>query len=226
MCPIIGTDLSLLSTTTLSRGKLRQPHVNTTKRRGAPRRDEPTARERLIDAVCELFYRDGVRAVGVDTVAERSGVSKSSLYRTFASKDELIAAFAEDQNRRYWEWWDQTIQAHQGAPRRQIEALFAGVAQQIGQPNFRGCPFINLAAELADPQHPARAITCGNKQEVRARLRRLSRELGAREPERLGDRLSLLMDGAYGRTLTLGAKGLQRELLEMAKLLIDAQTSA
>ena len=225
MCSIIGTDLSLLSTTTLSRGKLRQTHVNATKRRGAPRRDEPTARERLIDAVGELFYRDGVRAVGVDTVAERSGVSKSSLYRTFASKDELIAAFAEDQNRRYWAWWDQTIQAHQGAPRRQIEALVAGVAQQIGQPHFRGCPFINLAAELSDPQHPALAITCGNKQDVRARLRRLGRELGAREPERLGDQLSLLLDGAYGRTLTLGAKGLQRELLEMAKLLIDAQTS-
>ncbi len=200
--------------------------MNTAKRRGAPRRDEPSARERLIDAVAELFYRDGVRAVGVDTVSERSGVSKSSLYRTFASKDELIAAFADDQNRRYWEWWDQTIEAHQGAPRRQIEALLAGVAQQIGQPDFRGCPFINLAAELADPQHPALAITCGNKQEVRARLRRLSHALGAREPERLGDQLSLLMDGAYGRTLTLGAKGLQRELLEMAKLLMDAQTSS
>jgi AcrR family transcriptional regulator len=204
---------------------LQRSHVNTAKRRGAPRRDEPTARERLIAAVGELFYRDGVHAVGVDTVSERSGVSKSSLYRTFASKDDLIAAFAEDQNRRYWEWWDQTIEAHQGHPRKQIEALLAGVAHQIGQPNFRGCPFINLAAELADPKHPALAITCGNKQEVRARLRRLSRELGAREPERLGDQLSLLMDGAYGRTLTLGAKGLQRELLEMAKLLMDVQTA-
>lgn len=200
--------------------------MNTAKRRGAPRRDEPTARERLIAAVGELFYRDGVNAVGVDTVSERSGVSKSSLYRTFASKDELIAAFAEDQNRRYWDWWDRTIEAHQGAPRRQIEALLAGVAHQIGQPGFRGCPFINLAAELADPQHPALAVTCANKQEVRARLRRLCRELGAREPERLGDQLSLLMDGAYGRTLTLGAKGLQRELLEMARLLMEAQTKS
>jgi AcrR family transcriptional regulator len=200
--------------------------VNTAKRRGAPRRDEPSARERLIEAVGELFYREGVRAVGVDTVSERSGVSKSSLYRTFASKDELIAAFAEDQNRRYWAWWDETVQAHPRAPRRQVEALLTGVARQIGSPGFRGCPFINLAAELADSQHPALAVTCGNKQEVRARLRRLSRELGARDPERLGDQLSLLMDGAYGRTLTLGAKGLQRELLEMAKLLIDAQTNA
>jgi len=200
--------------------------MSKTKRRGAPRRDEPTARERLIEAVSELFYQEGIRAVGIDTVVERSGVSKSSLYRTFVSKDELIAAFADEQNRRFWQWWDRTVQAHAGAPRRQIEAILAGVAQQIARPQFRGCPFINIATELAGPDHPALTIACGNKQEVRARLRRLSRERAAREPERLADQLSLLIDGAYGRAVTLGAKGLQRELLETAKLLIDVQTSS
>ena len=81
-----------------------------TSRRGAPRRGDPSARERLIQTAIELFYQQGVRAIGIETVLVRSGVSKSSLYRTFASKEELIAAFAEEQNRRYWQWWDATIE--------------------------------------------------------------------------------------------------------------------
>ena len=194
-----------------------------TKRRGAPRRGEPSARERLIEIAIELFYQEGIRAIGIDTVVARSGVSKSSLYRTFASKEELIAAFAEEQNRRFWRWWDDTIQLHVGAPRRQIEALFEGIAGQIANPQFRGCPFINLATEFPDRQHPGTAIACTNKREVCKRLRVLARSLGARDPRQLGDQLALLIDGAYGHAVTLGAAGLRRELIEMAKLLIDAQ---
>ena len=71
------------------------------RRRGAPRRDEPSAHARLVETATELFYQEGIRAIGIDTVVARSGVSKSSLYRTFASKDDLIAAFAEEENRRF-----------------------------------------------------------------------------------------------------------------------------
>ena len=113
--------------------------IKITKRRGAPRRGEPSARERLIDIAIELFYQEGIRAIGIDTVVARSGVSKSSLYRTFASKDALIAAFAEEQNRRFWQWWDETMERNPGQPRQQIEALFESVARQITNPQFRGC---------------------------------------------------------------------------------------
>jgi AcrR family transcriptional regulator len=193
------------------------------RRRGAPRRGEPSARERLIEIAIELFYQEGIRAIGIDTVVARSGVSKSSLYRTFASKDALIAAFAEEQNRRFWRWWDEIMERHVGAPRRQIEALFEGVAEQIANPQFRGCPFINLATEFPDRRHPGTEIACNNKKEVCKRLRILARALYARDPRQLGDQLALLIDGAYGHTVTLGAIGLRRELIEMAKLLIDAQ---
>jgi AcrR family transcriptional regulator len=90
-----------------------------TPRRGAPRRGEPSARERLVKTVLELFYQEGIRAIGIDRVVERSGVSKSPLYRTFASKDELIAAFAEEQDRRFWQWWDETARRFDGGPRAQ-----------------------------------------------------------------------------------------------------------
>jgi AcrR family transcriptional regulator len=194
-----------------------------TTRRGAPRRGELSARQRLIESAIELFYQEGIRAIGIDTVVARSGVSKSSLYRTFASKDELIAAFAEEQNRRFWQWWDETTTRHIGVPRQQIEALFEGIAEQIANPQFRGCPFINLATEFPDRQHPGTAIACTNKREVCKRLRVLTRALGARNPRRLSDQLALLIDGAYGHAVTLGAAGLRRDLIGLAKLLIDAQ---
>jgi AcrR family transcriptional regulator len=155
-------------------------------------------------------------------VVERSGVSKSSLYRTFESKDALVAAFAEEQSRRYWQWWDGAVNADSGSPRAQIETLFKALAAQISSPRFRGCPFINLATELPDRRHPATVIACANKQEVRRRLRELSRDLGVRDSRRLGDRLALIIDGAYGRAVTQGATGLERELLEMVRLVVDA----
>jgi AcrR family transcriptional regulator len=193
------------------------------KRRGAPRRGEPSARARLIETAIELFYQEGIRAIGIDTVVARSGVSKSSLYRTFASKEKLIAAFAEEQNRIFWQWWDETTARHAGAPRRQLEALFEAIPEQIANPRFRGCPFLNLATEFPDRRHPGTAIAYGNKKEMCRRLRILARALGARDPRQLGDQLALLIDGAYSHAITLGAARLRRELIEMAKLLIDAQ---
>ncbi|MBR7986794.1 TetR/AcrR family transcriptional regulator [Burkholderia cenocepacia] len=195
----------------------------TTTRRGAPRRGEPSARERLVETAIELFYQHGIRAIGIDAVLERSGVSKSSLYRTFASKDELIAAFADEQNRRFWVWWDAIVAAHVGRPREQIDALFAGVAGLISSPQFRGCPFVNLATEFPDREHPGTVIACANKSEVRSRLHALCRDLGAGDPVRLGNQLSLLMEGAYASALTFGGVGLRQELVDAVGRLIGSE---
>lgn len=194
-----------------------------TAKRGAPRRGEPSARERLVATTIELFYQDGIRAIGIDTVLAKSGVAKSTLYRTFASKDELIAAVAAEQDRRFWQWWDDIARQNAESPRQLVEALFSGVVEQISRPTFRGCPFINLATEFPDRSHPGTAIACANKREVRRRLRELSAALGAPHPESLADRLALLMDGAYGQAMTLGTSNLRRELLRAALQLIDAE---
>ncbi len=199
--------------------------MSKTTRRGAPRRGEPSARDRLIETAIELFYQEGIRAIGIDTVIARSGVSKSSLYRTFASKDDLIAAFAEEQNRRFWQWWDEITNRYAGAPRKQIEALFDGIADLIANPQFRGCPFINLATEFPDRKYQGTAIACSNKREMCKRLRSLARALGARDPDKLSNQLALLMDGAFSHAVVLGAAGLRRELIEMATLMIDSQVS-
>ena len=86
-------------------------------RRGAPPKGEVSARERILATASELFYREGVRAIGVDTVVEQSGVSKTSLYRLFDSKDELIAAFPAEKDRSFWAWWNRTEEQHADDPR-------------------------------------------------------------------------------------------------------------
>jgi AcrR family transcriptional regulator len=114
-----------------------------------------------------LFYREGVRAIGVDTVVERSGVSKTSLYRVFESKDALIAAFAAERNRASWVWWDRIEEEHADDPRALLEALLSEIARRIGGPAYRGCPFLNLATEFPDENHPDWVAARANKEEMR-----------------------------------------------------------
>src|ERR1700757_4199962 len=85
---------------------------------------KPRVRDRIFETACELFYRHGIRAVGVDTIASEAGTNKMSFYRSFASKDELVAEYLRNEEREGWGWWDEIIQAHQGNPRKQVEVLF------------------------------------------------------------------------------------------------------
>jgi AcrR family transcriptional regulator len=181
------------------------------------------ARERILEVATELFYREGIRAVGVDTIVARSGVAKMSLYRSFPSKDDLVAAFLADADRRYWAWWDQIVGRHPGDPRAQLGALFRAVAKRTTSPDYRGCPFVNTATEFPDPGHPGRAIALANKRELRARLRTLAAAIGARAPDRLADQLWLLLDGAYAAGQMHAETGPGRGLPEAADALIEAQ---
>src|SRR5882757_7413741 len=142
-------------------------------------------RETILATAMELFYRDGMRAVGVDTVVAASGVAKTSLYRWFPSKDALIAAVVAEQDRLFWQWWGRVEARHPGAPRDQLRAMLAGVVKRLRHPAFRGCPFLNLAAEFPDAGHPGRVVCRDNKRELRRWLAVLAAAIGAREPLRL-----------------------------------------
>ena len=184
------------------------------------------ARERILAAVDELFYRDGVRAVGVDAVIEHAGVNKMSLYRNFASKDDLIAAYLEDRNRQYWSWWDQIMERHAGNPRRRLLGLFEELQARVSRKGYRGCPFVNIAAELSDPAHPARRVVALNKRELKRRLCALAESAGAKRADALADSLMLLMEGAYAGSQTCGSDGPITALGRTAQVLIDAQCRA
>ena len=185
-------------------------------RRGAPPKGEASARERILATADELFYREGIHATGVDTVVERSGVSKTSLYRVFHSKDELIAAFAAERDRSFWAWWDRVAERNAEDPRALFEALLRGIAKLIGRPDYRGCPFLNLATELTDPDHPGRSVAQANKAEMRRRLAAVVAGLGVSDPERVASQLALLINGAMVTGLVEVPTDLADELVDAA----------
>jgi AcrR family transcriptional regulator len=184
-------------------------------RRGAPPKGEVSARERILTTASDLFYREGIRAIGVDTIVEQSGVSKTSLYRLFDSKDALIAAFAAEKDQLFWVWWDGVEEQHAGDPRALLEALLSGIAEKIGRPAFRGCPFLNLATEFPDQNHPGRVIARDNKEEMRARLATIVAKLGVRDPNRTASQIALIINGAY-------VTGLLAETADLRSNLVDA----
>jgi AcrR family transcriptional regulator len=184
-------------------------------RRGAPLKGEVSARERILGTAGELFYREGIRAICVDTIVERSGVSKTSLYRVFDSKDALISAFATERDRAFWAWWDRIEEQHASDARALLEALLSGIAEKIARPIFRGCPFLNLATEFPDDSHPGRIIARCNKEEMRARLVTIVAKLGARDPTRTASQIALLIDGAF-------VTGLMEKPADLRGDLIDA----
>ncbi|HEX6980796.1 MAG TPA: helix-turn-helix domain-containing protein [Alphaproteobacteria bacterium] len=180
------------------------------------------ARDRIFAVAKDLFYRRGIRAVGVETIVEAAGATKMSLYRSFPSKDALVAAYLDDRNSRYWAWWDEVTGPH-AEPRAQLEAVLTAIASRTTAPDYRGCPFTNAAIEFPETDHPARAIAAGNKQELGRRLRRLAEQIGARDPAQLADQLLLLIEGAYSSSQTLGPDGPSRALVAAANTLIEAQ---
>jgi AcrR family transcriptional regulator len=189
-------------------------------RRGAPAKGEVSARERILATANELFYREGIRAIGVDTVVERSGVSKTSLYRLFESKDALIAAFAAERDQSFWTWWDNLEEQHADDPRVLLDALLSGIAERIGRPAYRGCPFLNLIAEFPDRNHPGRVVARGNKEEMRARFATIVAKLGAAHPKRVASQLTLIVNGAYAIGLIAKPAELRDDLVEAARKLL------
>ena len=184
-----------------------------------------SARERILQTARDSFYREGIRAVGVDTLIARSGVAKMSFYRSFRSKDDLVCVYLESAAAEYWRRWDETIRPHAHAPRKQLRALFAATADKITSADFRGCPFGNTLVEFPEEGHPARAVIVRFRAERHARLRELAKAAGARDPERLADQLGIVLEGS-GACSEADARssGRASALVRAAETLIEAET--
>lgn len=181
------------------------------------------ARQRILEVATDLFYREGIRAVGVDTIVEQSGVGKATLYRHFPTKDDLIASYLEEQNDLYWQRFDEAINKHEGAPREQLFALFDATIARAAQPHYRGCAFVNALAEFSDLDHPAHRRAVAHKQALRVRLQQLSQQAGARDPETLADQLLLLLNGVLTSAPIFGTTGPVAQCKTIATYLIDMQ---
>jgi AcrR family transcriptional regulator len=178
-------------------------------------------RQRLLDTAAELFYAEGIQAVGVDRLISMAGVTKATFYRHFHGKDELVLAYlhTRDEGIRA-----RTAQAAAAAkdPGRVVELLVAGLADEICEPGFRGCPFINAAAEYPDPQHPVRQLIAAHRAWFRDTLAELAGACGHPTPDLAAAALMLLRDGAMAGGYLDGQDAVRTHLLSTARSLLRA----
>ncbi len=179
-------------------------------------------RERLLAVAADLFYRHGIRAVGVEAIAEAAGTNKMTLYRHFASKDELVAEYLRQSAKLADACWDRLEQAHPGDARAQLRAWLAEMADHLANADERGCALANAAVELPEKDHPARRVIEEFKIAQRTRLIRLCRAAGLSEPDMLADELHLLLEGARVTSQSVGADGLGARLVRMGEAMIAA----
>src|ERR1700730_15128672 len=165
-------------------------------------------RDRIIAVAADLFYRPGIRAIGVETIAEAAETNKMTLYRHFASKDELVAEYLRCLAEQAKSSWDKLEADHPGDPPAQLRAWLKDMAAHVASGDERGCPLANAAVELPDKDHPARRVIEAFKRAQRERLIQLSAAAALAEPEMLADELFLLLEGARVTAQSMGPKGL------------------
>ena len=178
-------------------------------------------KDKVFQTAARLFYQNGYRAIGVDTLAAESGIGKMTLYRHYPSKDELIVAYLKDSNEIFWRNFEQ-VTKDAATPRDKLLAFFESLQNYVNTPACYGCPFLNVATEYPETDYPGHQVALEHKQSVRARFRQLAREAGARKPEVLADQLFLLMDGAYMASRMFGPNNPAAHLAEAAQTLVDA----
>jgi AcrR family transcriptional regulator len=181
----------------------------------------PRPRDRILAAARDLFYRHGIRAVGVEAIAEAAGTNKMTLYRHFASKDALVAEYLRQLGQEADAEWDEAAKAFVGNPQGEIGAWLEQVAVCVTSGGEGGCALANAAVELRDKDHPARAVIEEFKTRHRNRLVRLFHDAGLAEPERLADEIFLLIEGARINIQSVGPDGPGSRLLGMIRALVD-----
>ena len=160
----------------------------------------PDVRDRILATASDLFYQHGIRAVGVDLVVEKAGVAKTSLYRHFRTKDDLVVAFLQRMDEEFWKTWDEVSQQHPDDGRAELKAQLEWIGERVNQPDYRGCPQLNIAAEYPELGHPARKFAKEHKREMRRRLKNIAEKLKNADPDQLAGQLAVLINGAFVST--------------------------
>jgi AcrR family transcriptional regulator len=157
---------------------------------------KPSARDRIMQAASTLFYQEGTQNVGIDRIIAESGVAKMSLYNHFKSKDALIAAWLQQRDANWREWFQETVEKQATAPAERLLAMFDALEEWFSQPDFRGCAFINSSVELVDPEHPGYQVAIEHQQAIHDYILQLVKAAEIDNPDGVAEQLLLLVEGA------------------------------
>ena len=158
--------------------------------------DEKSARGRLLSAATHLFCKNGINATGIDAIIDEAGTAKTTLYKLFGSKTNLVHAVLESEGKQWREWFIAAIEEGGGDAETKLTRIFPALKRWFGEERFYGCPFINAVGEHDKDAKQFRAIAMKHKKVVLAHIEKLAGEMGATEPEVLAHQLGLLIDGA------------------------------
>jgi AcrR family transcriptional regulator len=164
------------------------------------RRDIPSsgqARERILATAYDLFSRHGIRAIGVDTIVATSGVAKTTFYRHFPSKDDLVLAFLERREERWTrDWLQEEVQRRASTPAERLLVIFDVFDEWFRTRGFEGCSFINVLLEIEDATHPVHTAAVEHLATIRAFLHGLAEQVGVRDPGEFSRQWHMLMKGS------------------------------
>jgi len=169
-------------------------------------------KDRILETADRLFYLQGIRAIGVDTIAAEIGISKRTLYNHFPSKDALISAYLE---RRFVQ-----PRPSDKPPAEQILATFDSLERRFASKDFRGCPFVNAVAELGTEDQSVRNIAVAFKESRRLWFRDLLIQLNVAHSDALATQLALLVDGAIAQDLVRNDSAMARAAKDAARVLL------
>ena len=158
--------------------------------------DDESARGRLLSAATHLFCKNGINATGIDAIIDEAGTAKTTLYKLFGSKTNLVHAVLESEGKQWREWFIGAIEAGGGDPQTKLARIFPALKSWFAEERFYGCPFINAVAEHDKDAKQFRNIALKHKKVVLAHIEKLAGEMGATEPAVLAHQLALLIDGA------------------------------
>ncbi|HVE35052.1 MAG TPA: TetR/AcrR family transcriptional regulator [Gemmatimonadaceae bacterium] len=178
-------------------------------------------RERIIAAAAELFQKHGIRGIGVDAIAEAAGTNKMTLYRHFASKDELIAEWARGIVAQKEAEWEELGARHPNDPQGHLIEWSRRVASKLADMEKRGSMLANALAELPEADHPARRVIQAHKTRERKRVQRLCTEAGFQDPELAANLFYLLLEGAFACVQCTGMKRIGEDLVRLVDLMVE-----
>lgn len=181
-------------------------------------------REKILSTAEQLIYQNGIHATGMDLLVKTSGVARKSIYRYFATKDDVAAAALNERDER-WMHWFRTESDKGDTPSDRILNMFTVLRGWFESDGFRGCAFINTAGEVGDPDDPVRQIAKRHKQQLLEYTLELTEQLNIEQPAALARQLLILMEGAITMSYVMGDSSAADSAKDVAKLLLEQASS-